>query len=158
MWRDYIYQYYCYYMWGSTWSYKQNLDHRFLNYKPRDISNLRGRHRTPDCSKWQNCQWWCDVIVKLFRNNYLKNGSVRYLFWTWDVVLVNQELSNPRKQNTQTTHTKENTLNVSKQLLIVPTKCTIFILHTNLLYFSSMLRCHMYHHQGELLCHLFQTR
>jgi len=49
--------------------------------------------------------------------------------------------------------------NISKHLLIVPTKCTKFILYIYLLYFSYMFRCQVhYHHQGELLLHLLQIK
>lgn len=46
---------------------------------------------------------------------------------------------------------------VSKHLLIAPTKCTVYILYIPLWYFWYMFQCHVYHHQGELLCHLLKT-
>lgn len=42
-------------------------------------------------------------------------------------------------------------------ILIIPTKCKMFIHCVYLLYFSYMLRHYIHYHQGERLCPLFKT-
>jgi hypothetical protein len=41
---------------------------------------------------------------------------------------------------------------IIKHPLIIPTKCKMFIHYIHLTYYSCMFRCHIHHHQGELLC------
>jgi hypothetical protein len=51
---------------------------------------------------------------------------------------------------------KTNSVFKIKHILIIPTKCTIYIRYIHLLYLSYMLRYYI-HHQGELLCPLLKT-
>jgi hypothetical protein len=56
----------------------------------------------------------------------------------------------------------ENILSVDshniKYPLIIPTKCTMFIHHIQLLYFSYMFQCYSHYLQGELLSPLLETK
>jgi len=58
---------------------------------------------------------------------------------------------------TQTGQEMRNVQLQSHTCLTTPTTCTIFIHYIHLLYFSSMFRCHLRHHRGELLRHLPNT-
>jgi len=46
--------------------------------------------------------------------------------------------------------------NIIKHLVIISTKCTIFIHYTHLLH-SPTFRCHIHHYQGKHMCPLLKT-